>query len=446
MSRRFILPPTTRMTRKANPSSRSVSRSSVRNHRQSLKVVRGKPKIVADEFSSSQSSDPPTVTISAKIIDKEPRPRRRSQRRPPNPVMTVGLYLLRLGIMGVGIGAIAGTILTVFDPTHFFSSLSALVPSETQKSETENKPNSETEKELETPSAPKATAIPLTQELLPLKQKLDAIATKYPKLQPQAFFIDTDNGAYVSLNGDVPIPAASTIKIPILVAFFQDVDAGKIYLDQKLTMDKDIITSGSGEMQGYPPGKQFTALDVATKMIVISDNTATDMLIRQLGGKEALNQRFKEWGLSATVINNRLPDLEGTNTTSPKDLVMLLAKVNQGELMSLKSRDRLLGIMEKTKTRTLLPQGLEPDAIIAHKTGDIGTVLGDAGVVDITTGKRYIASVIVKRSHNDYAARTLIQEMSRAAYQHFKWYLPRPVVKEVIPPTSPEKEQITARE
>lgn len=84
--------------------------------------------------------------------------------------------------------------------------------------------------------------------------------------------------------------------------------------------------------------------------------------------------------------------------------------------------------MRRTKTQTLLPQGLENNAIIAHKTGDIGTVLGDAGIIDMPTGKRYIGAVLVKRPHNDYSARTLIQEISRTAYQHFKWYLARPPI------------------
>ena len=120
--------------------------------------------------------------------------------------------------------------------------------------------------------------------------------------------------------------AASTIKIPILVAFFEDVDAGKIALDEMLTMKPELIATGSGNMQYQEPGKQFTALETATKMIIISDNTATNMLIERMGGSEALNARFKEWGMENTLISNSLPDLEGTNTTTPKDLASLLGE------------------------------------------------------------------------------------------------------------------------
>ena len=220
--------------------------------------------------------------------------------------------------------------------------------------------------------------------------------------------------------GDTPISAASLIKIPVAVAFFQDVDAGKIKLNEKLPMGKDVIASGSGDMQYQQGQKSFTALETVTKMIAISDNTATNMLIKRMVGKAVLDQRFQACGLTHTQIHNLLPDLEGTNTTSSKDLATVLLKVNQGELISLKSRDRLLGIMQQTKTRTLLPPCLEAGAIISHKTGDIGTVLGDAGIIDMPSGKRYIEAIIAKRPYNDIAARTLIQDMSRATYQHLK--------------------------
>jgi beta-lactamase class A len=154
-------------------------------------------------------------------------------------------------------------------------------------------------------------------------------------------------------------------------------------------------------------------------MITISDNTATNLLIERLGGAAALNQRFQNWGLTVTEIRNLLPDLSGTNTTSPKDLGHLMALVNQGDLVSLKSRDRLLDIMRRTVTATLLPRGLGEGATIAHKTGDIGSLVGDVGLVDMPSGKRYIAVAMVKRPHNDGQAKELIRQISKAAYKQF---------------------------
>jgi beta-lactamase class A len=231
--------------------------------------------------------------------------------------------------------------------------------------------------------------------------------------------VDLDTGGYVDVNSAASFPAASTIKIPILVAFFQDLDAGKIRLDEMLTIQQQMIAGGSGNMQYKQVGTQFTALEVATKMITISDNTATNMLIARLGGIEALNQRFRSWGLTTTAIRNQLPDLQGTNTTSPKELATLMAMVNQGNLVNMRSRDRLLDIMRQTQRDHLLPSGLGAGASIAHKTGDIGTMLADAGLVDIPTGKRYIAAVMVQRPNNDPRAEKLISAISRAAYQQF---------------------------
>lgn len=368
-----------------------------------------------------------TLTVPTKPVNTEKKSRLRERRRPANPLATLLLYIIRLSILGVGIGAIAGTILTVIKPN--FSSVT-----------NSPKPQAITPKiAVAASSQVSETELSLTQELPALKSKIDALAAKYPKLEPGAFFVDLDNGAYVNVKGDTVFSAASTIKIPVLIAFFQDVDAGKIRLDEMLTMKKELIGGGSGDMQYQQPGKKFTALETATKMSVISDNTATNMLIERLGGKEVLNQRFREWGLGSTVINNWLPDLEGTNTTTPKDLANLLAKVDRGELISTRSRDRIMNIMQDTRTRTLLPQGIEKDATIAHKTGDIGSVLGDAGIIDMPNGKRYIGSVLVKRPHNDYSARTLIQDISRTVYQHFKWYLARPTTaSEAITQPSPQ--------
>ena len=260
----------------------------------------------------------------------------------------------------------------------------------------------------------------LGKEIVPLKSSLQQLAAQYPDLEPEIFFVDLDNKGFVSINGKEVIASASTIKLPILVAFFQDVDRGKIALQERLVMTEDVIGEGSGGMQYQEPGTRFSALQTASEMIVTSDNTATNMLIKRMGGMEELNQRFSKMGLKATRLRNLLPDLAGTNTTTPEDLGNLLAKIDSGKLISLRSRDRLLYIMRNLVRNTLLPEGLEPGAIIAHKTGDIKSVLGDAGIVDMPNGKRYIASILVKRPDNSPQAKEFIQQASKIAYQYFK--------------------------
>jgi beta-lactamase class A len=310
--------------------------------------------------------------------------------------------------LGVGVATIAGTGLSIVAPNGYrFSHLSQ--PARQQQSLAN----------LGTTQSEGFLALKLTQEIEPLKQKIAALASRNPQLTLGTFLVDLDTGTYVDINGSNRLPTASMIKFPILVAFFQDVDAGKIRLDEKLIMRKDLVATEAGSMQYEKPGSQFTALETATQMIVISDNTATNMLIDRLGGKEQLNKRFQSWGLLNLSINNLLPDLKGTNVAPARDLASLMTQISQGKLVSMKSRDRLLAIMRQTETNTLLPKGLGTGATIAHKTGDIGSLVGDVGLIDAANGKRYVAVAMVKRPYNDPRAQELIRQLSRESYAYF---------------------------
>lgn len=338
-------------------------------------------------------------------------------KRPTPPIV----YVIRLLILGIGIGAIAGTIISFFDPSQTEPSI-AQSGASTSGLESSADDSTSTNPLSSIPRVNSfgqslASPMQLGQEMTSLQTTLQGITERYSGLNPGVFLYDLDTTNYLSINGDVPFSAASTIKTPILVAFFQDVEAGRLTLDDVLTMRQSDVGTGSGDMQYEPVGTQYSALEIATKMIVISDNTATNILVRKMGGANALNQRFQSWGLTSTAIRNPLPDLEGTNTTSPKDMVTLMTLVSRGELLSLRSRDQMLHIMERTQTNTLLPQGIGSGAQIAHKTGDIGSMVGDVGLVDMPNGKRYAVTALVQRPHNDPRAQELIRQVSRTIYQ-----------------------------
>ena len=93
--------------------------------------------------------------------------------------------------------------------------------------------------------------------------------------------------------------------------------------------------------------------------------------------------------------------------------------VSKGNLVTMRSRDRIMDIMRRNTRNNLLPAGLSKGATIAHKTGDIGSMLADAGLIDLPTGKRYLAVVMVQRPYNDPSAETLIKSVSRIACQQF---------------------------
>lgn len=325
--------------------------------------------------------------------------------RPINPMLSPLLYGLRLLVIGIGIGVIAGTVLSSLDPNLRYTPNSSASPGTT---------------ETQTAESEIAAGLQLSQEMKALKAKLEALVSQNPGLTPGVFVVDLDTGGYVDINGSRKFAAASTIKLPLLMAFFQAVDEGKVSLGESLTMRPELIAKEAGEMQFQEPGTQFPALQTVTEMIRTSDNTATNMVIDRLGGAAQINQRFQAWGLTQTVLRNLLPDVQGTNTMSPRDLVMLLGRVNQGEILSLRSRDRLLSILRTTELNDLLPQGLGPGATIAHKTGNIGTAIGDIGLVDMPTGKRYLIMAMVERPRDATGAEELIRQISKETYVYLE--------------------------
>jgi beta-lactamase class A len=323
----------------------------------------------------------------------------------PSPRTKPGRFLLygaRLAIFGIGLGVLAGTMLSIWDPA---STMTA-----------EQKNGKAPAAEVRAASN-SGTQLTLGQELVPLKNQIATLTAQQKQLKAGVLLLDLDTNAYVDINANEVFPAASTIKFPILVAFFQDVDAGKIQWNEPLTMKKELVATEAGDMQYQPVGTQFSAIETATKMMVVSDNTATNMLIDRLGGMASLNQRFQSWGIGQTKVAALLPDVQGSNATTPKDLANLMSQVQSGKLVSMKSRDQLLKIMQSIENDTLLPKGLGAGSTIAHKTGTLSGLIGDIGLIDTPTGKRYLASVLVQRQKDDVKAEELIQQISRMAYQ-----------------------------
>ena len=265
---------------------------------------------------------------------------------------------------------------------------------------------------------------PCGTEMTELRYEVEELMARYKSLSSGMLFLDLDTGNYLDLNGSRVFPAASTIKLPILIAFFQDLDAGKVSLDETWVMRRNLITNGSGTMQYRRAGTKFTALETVTKMVTISDNTATNMVIDRLGGIAKLNQRFRSWGLKHTVMRHLLADLRGTNKTSSQDMVQLMALLVNNKLVSESSREQILDILRHTTIKTLLPAGLGAGAAIANKTGDIGFLVGDAGIINMPNGKRYLAAIFVRRPYKDPQARHFISKISRLVYNYLEQQLP----------------------
>jgi len=190
-------------------------------------------------------------------------------------------------------------------------------------------------------------------------------------------------------------------------------------------------------MASKPLGTRFPFYEAATEMIRISDNSATNLLIKRLGGKDAVNTSFQDLGLGATMLRNWLPDLDGTNTTSARDLARTIALVDTGEKLGPRARDLFREILGTSRTNTLLPAGMlkgfgkesaSPDeellpygVTVYNKTGDIGIAYADAGLIQLPNGQRAVAAFLVKGPFNDPRSADLIRamaaEVSRALVQ-----------------------------
>ena len=107
-----------------------------------------------------------------------------------------------------------------------------------------------------------------------------------------------DTGEELALDADRQMETMSTIKIPLMVEAFQQIKDGKFALTDKYTLARDDIRPGTGIIQRLDPGAVLTVKDLLTLMIIVSDNTATDVLYRMVGGPDAVNARMKSLGLA----------------------------------------------------------------------------------------------------------------------------------------------------
>ncbi len=266
---------------------------------------------------------------------------------------------------------------------------------------------------------PQMASLNLNKEMYNLKSNLQYVLNQYPNLQAGIFVWDYQTGNYVDINGEKQFPAASIIKVPILIEMFKRIEAGYLGLYDEFKMTPYYRTGGSGYLQYRPEGAVFEMNTLAGYMIRTSDNTATNMILSAVGGAHEMDMALQNWGFSKTYIKTWLPDLYGTNVTTPKDMATILFNADNPDFLTLENRSRIVEIMSKVKNTSLLKQGIPDNARLIHKTGDIGEMLGDVGVVTMPDGRRYIITVMVKRNWNDYSARTLINAISSVTYNSF---------------------------
>jgi beta-lactamase class A len=341
--------------------------------------------------SQRQRRKPRKVRVSAKETIRSQNSR--SKKVVPSQPVPLYVYVSRCSIILFGTAAIGGTVMSIIKPP--VTQISAV-----------------------SKAAPLPAKPVVKPENLALKQSVQTVINRYPSFQPHVAIVDV-NGGVVDVAGATVVPAASTIKIPLLIALFQQIDRGEIKLDEQLTLQKSMLAAGSGSLAKSPEGSKFSVQEVVTKMITISDNTAANLLIDRLGGKDKLNLQFRSWGLLQTNLRSPLPDFEGTNVTSSQELAKLLAGLKSEKgILSASSKQAVLEILRQTKRNTMLPAGIDDDRVkIAHKTGEISTLVADAGLVELANGQSYLLVAMVQRPGDNQRAEVLIKQLSQAVFK-----------------------------
>ena len=233
---------------------------------------------------------------------------------------------------------------------------------------------------------------------------------------------DFNSGQVAENNADLAFPSASLIKLPILCAAFQAVEEGRISLSAPITLQRRDRKGGSGTLKFSPVGTVFTNRELIEAMIDSSDNTAADLIVRQLG-YDYLQKTFIALGLQDTVIR---PDgfkltsrrVHEDNITSPRDMAYLLEKIYKRELVSPVASEQMLDILKHQHLRDRLPRFLPTGWGIAHKTGLLRRACHDVGIVFSPKGD-YMICVLTSHDMTYKMAKRFIATVGRITFDYY---------------------------
>jgi beta-lactamase class A len=277
--------------------------------------------------------------------------------------------------------------------------------------------------------------------------------------------IHLESGRRVSLNGNERFPMASTYKVPIAVQLLARVDKGEVKLEQMIELKQADLHPGSGTLAELfnKPGVALSVRNFLELMLLISDNSATDVVLRVAGGADAVTARMRSLGIEGINVNGstaemiadwlgaKLPpeekwspeefekafdaltpegqkiaakkfDQDPRNTATPDGMADLLVKIYRKELHKADTAELLLDIMRRCKTGDARLKGLLPaGTVVAHKTGTIGGTTNDVGIITLPDNAGHVAiAAFVKSSEKEIAARErVIAEIARAVHDFF---------------------------
>ncbi|HET6184042.1 MAG TPA: serine hydrolase [Acetobacteraceae bacterium] len=209
-----------------------------------------------------------------------------------------------------------------------------------------------------------------------------------------------ETGEEVAIDADRQMDTMSVIKLPLMAEAFHQVAQGKFQLSDRVTLTDAAKRPGTGVIRSLDPGVALTVKDLLTLMVIVSDNTATDLIFDKVGGTEPVNRLMQEWGLNATRATGKAdvwfqalraaPNAEAFHRaaktpfglSSPHDIGRLLEKLEKGEAVSKEASAQMLQIMRGQVYNSRLPRYLSGYRI-PHKTGDFAPyICNDVGVLE----------------------------------------------------------------
>ncbi len=209
---------------------------------------------------------------------------------------------------------------------------------------------------------------------------------------------DLEGDRVIDINGNEPFPTASSIKIHLLTALFEMEARGEIDLEERVSVGVENSVPGSGVTAYLERPAEISWLDVATLMIIVSDNTATNMVIDRIS-IDRMRDFTSRWGLSSTTLARKMQDYEAIaadreNVSTPKEMAQMLKLLIDGSRFPEGVAEKCLRILEKPK-KGPMAAAMPKDTRFANKPGGMDKVRCDVGIVHLQR-RPYIIAVMTK--------------------------------------------------
>lgn len=208
---------------------------------------------------------------------------------------------------------------------------------------------------------------------------------------------DVIGGSGLSINGDEIFPTASTIKIHVLLQLLARAEAGEVDLNERVTIHANELIEGSGVLWHMTGPVTLSLRDIAVLMIIVSDNTATNICIER-AGIDGTNELLRSLGLEKTILRRRMLDAiaavaDRENVSTPNELVQVLSLLHEG-MPTKWVAEETLTILRKPKLG-FIDRGLPVGTVFASKPGHVDGALCDAALVSLPR-RPYALAVMTK--------------------------------------------------